>query len=69
MVVLVVSLPKTGMEGIAPGLGLKIPILVAGEAVNKELNIVVVIAPSVMPDALIGSLITPTSRNRSRLRS
>lgn len=70
MVVLVVSLPQTGMEGIAPGLGLEIPVLVAGKDVNEELNVVVVIALSVMPDALTGSLITlMTSRIRSRLRS
>ena len=70
MVVLVVSLPQTGMEGIAPGLGLEIPILVAGKVVNKELNVVMVVTCSIMPDALIGSLITlMTSRIRSRLRS
>src|SRR5919202_3762841 len=68
MVVLVVSLPQTGMEGIAPGLGLEIPTLVADKVVNKELNVVMVVTCSIVPDALIGSLITLTSRNRSRLR-
>ena len=70
MVVLVVPPPQPGMEGIAPGLGLEIPILVAGKVVNEELNVVMAVTCSIMPDALIDSLITlVTSRIRSRLRS
>ena len=69
MVALVVSLPQLRMEGISPRLGLDIPILVAGEDVDEELNVVMVIAFSLMPDALIGSLITLAARDRSRLRS
>jgi hypothetical protein len=68
MVALVVSLPQLRMEGIAPRPGSDIPTLVVGENVHKELNVVMVVTLSVMPDALIGSLVTLTSRHRSRLR-
>ena len=68
MVALVVSSPQPRMEGIAPRPGLDIPILVVDEDIHKELNVVMVVALSVMPDALIGSLVTLASRHRSRLR-
>jgi hypothetical protein len=68
MVPLIISLPQLRIEGIAPRPVLDIPILVVGEDVHKELNVVMGVALSVTPDALISSLITLTGHDRSRLR-